>query len=153
MNEARMNELASWIADAGLSGLPETALVEGFCDRLVAYGLPLLRAIAFIDTLHPIYEGRAFRWEKGKPGATLSEYGRSTEGELAERWQSSPFLRLLESGESVMRRRISALSETEFARFPELRADSITEYVAMVNRFAAAGVIGEMDCFYSSWMT
>jgi adenylate cyclase len=37
--------------------------------------------------------------------------------------------------------------------FPELRAASITEYVAMVNRFAADGVIGEMDCFYSSWMT
>jgi len=153
MTEAEIAELAAWIAEAGLSGSAETVLVEGFCSRVVALGVPLLRAIAFIDTLHPIYEGRAFRWEKGKPGATLSEYGRSTEGELAERWQSSPFLRLLESGESVMRRRISALSETEFARFPELRADSITEYVAMVNRFAAAGVIGEMDCFYSSWMT
>ena len=37
--------------------------------------------------------------------------------------------------------------------FPELRAGSITEYVAIINRFAEDGVIGEMDCFYSSWMT
>ena len=153
MTEAEIAELASWIAEAGLVGRPETSLVEGFCDRVTGCGLPLARLIIFMDTLHPIYEGRAFRWEKGKREATLWEYGRSTEGELAERWRSSPFFRLIESGESVLRRRISTVTETEFSMFPELRAASITEYVAMVNRFAADGVIGEMDCFYSSWMT
>ena len=37
--------------------------------------------------------------------------------------------------------------------FSELREASIVDFVAMVNRFAADGVIGEMDCFYSAWMT
>ena len=153
MTEAEIAELASWVAETGLAGRPETALVEGFCSRLTHYGVPLARSIVFMDTLHPIYEGRAFRWQKDKPEATLWEYGRSTDGELATRWRSSPFFRLIESGESVLRRRISAVTETEFAMFPELRAAAITEYVAMVNRFAADGVIGDMDCFYSSWMT
>ncbi len=153
MTEAEMAKLASWIAKAGLEGRLETALVEGFCSRAVAAGLPLVRVIVFIDTLHPIHEGRAFRWEREKPEATLTEYGRTTEGEAAERWRSSPLYRLLESGELLLRRRVTAESEAEFPSFAELRAAQITEYVAMINRFAADGVIGEMDCFYSLWMT
>ena len=37
--------------------------------------------------------------------------------------------------------------------FSELREASITDFVAIINRFAADGAIGEMDCFYSAWMT
>ena len=107
----------------------------------------------FIDTLHPIHEGRAFRWERDKPAASVSEYGRSTEGEAAERWRRSPHYRLLETGELLMRRRITAETEREFALFPALWEGPITEFVATVNRFSADGMIGEMDCFYAGWMT
>ena len=106
-----------------------------------------------IDTLHSIHEGRAFLWERDKPQTTLLEYGRSSGGEWAERWRGSPLYRLFESGKSLLRRRVTAESEAEFPMFTELREASITEYAAMVNRFAAEGVIGEMDCFYSLWMT
>ena len=128
-------------------------LIEGFCSRAVAAGLPFARAIVFIDTLHPIHEGRAFRWERDKSEATVSEYGRSTEGEAAERWRRSPHYRLLETGESLMRRRVTAETEREFALFPALWEAGITEFVATVNRFSVDGVIGEMDCFYTGWMT
>jgi adenylate cyclase len=151
MTEAEIAAIAAWIAEAGLAGQAETAMVAGFCDRVVASGLPLARGSVFIDTLHPVYEGWLFRWERGKPETTLAEYGRSTDGEYAERWRKSPFYRLLASGESLLRRRVTAESETEFTIFPDLRAAGITDYVALVNRFAAGGVIGEMDCVYSSW--
>ena len=153
MNETEIARLASWTAKAGLEGRAETALVEGFCDRAVAGGLPLARMVVLIDTLHPIHEGRAFRWEREKPQATLIEYGRSTEGEAAERWRASPLYQLLESGERLLRLPVTAETEAQYPAFSELRADSITEYVAIVNRFAADGAIGEMDCFYSAWMT
>jgi adenylate cyclase len=152
MNPNDLAKLANWTAEAGLAGKGEVALIEGFCSRLAALGLPLLRAIAFIDTLHPIHEGRAFRWERETQTATLTEYGRSTEGEAAERWRTSPFFRLLESGESLMRRR-GPDSRADLAAFPGVRDAAITDYTAIVNRFAAEGAIGEMDCFYSSWMT
>ena len=29
----------------------------------------------------------------------------------------------------------------------------MTDYIAIINRFAPEGMIGEMDCVYSSWMT
>jgi adenylate cyclase len=135
MTEKELAALASWIANVGLQGSTETALVEGFCGRAVAVGLPLTRAIVFIDTLHPIHEGRVFRWERDKPAVTVSEYGRSTEGEASERWRRSPHYRLLETDESLM------------------WEAGITEFVATVNRFSADGAIGEMDCFYAGWMT
>jgi adenylate cyclase len=153
MTERELIALASWIANVGLEGAAETAIIEGFCGQAVAAGFPLARAIVFIDTLHPIHEGRVFRWEREKLTATVSEYGRSTEGEAAERWRRSPHFRLLETGESLMRRRVNAQTEREFALFPALWEAGITEFVATVNRFSVDGVIGEMDCFYAGWMT
>src|SRR5271157_5888005 len=117
MTEAEIAKLAGWLAKVGLEGRSETVLVEGFCQRAVAAGLPLARGIVFIDTLHPIHEGRAFRWERGKPETTLTEYGRSTEGEAAERWRTSPFFRMLTEGESALRRRIPAEGDLEFPMF------------------------------------
>jgi adenylate cyclase len=153
MTEAEIAKLANWLAKAGLEGRRETALVESFCNFAAAAGLPLKRAVVFIDTLHPIHEGRAFRWEREKPEVSISEYGRSTDGEAAERWRTSPWFQLLADGDSVLRRRIAADGEVAFPMFSELREASIVDFVAMVNRFAADGVIGEMDCFYSAWMT
>src|ERR1700738_4292138 len=114
MTEAEIAEIAAWIVEAGLAGQPETALVAGFCDRVLACGTPLERAIALVDTLHPVHEGRAIRWEREKPETTLTEYGRSTEGEAAERWRSSAFYHLLATGESLLRRRIGADRPFEF---------------------------------------
>jgi adenylate cyclase len=153
MTEAEIAKLASWLAKAGLEGRRETALVEGFCNFATAAGLPLARALVLIDTLHPIHEGRAFRWEKEKPEATLTEYGRTAEGEAAERWRTSPLYRLLTSGESLLRLRVTAETEEEFPSFSELREANFTDYVAIINRFAEDGVIGEMDCVYSYWTT
>src|SRR6201987_5607624 len=119
MTEAEIAKLATWLGKAGLEGLAETALVDGFCSRAVAGGLPLTRVMIIVDTLHPIYEGRAFRWEREKPDATLTEYGRTTEGEAAERWRTSPLYRLLTSGESLLRLRLTAEAEAEFPSFAE----------------------------------
>ena len=153
MTEAEIAALAGWIAKAGLEGRTETALVEGFCNSAAAAGLTIARAIVLIDTLHPIYEGRAFRWEREKPEATLTEYGRTNEGEAAGRWLKSPLYRLWTSGESRLRLRVTPETEAEFPSFAELREAKFTDYVALINRFAAEGAIGEMDCLYSYWTT
>jgi adenylate cyclase len=75
MDDAQFAELAAWIVDAGLAGQSETSILAGFCERETARGLPLARGLVLIDTLHPIYEGRAFRWTRAKKETTLSEYG------------------------------------------------------------------------------
>ena len=151
MNAAQFAELAAWITDSGLAGWSETAMLAGFCERVADSSVPLARANVVIDTLHPVYEGRAFTWKRSQRKAALSEYGRNSE--RSERWQHSPFYRLESSGDSVLRYKITAATETEFAIFSELRAEGITDYVAVANRFATERIIGDMDCVYSSWAT
>jgi adenylate cyclase len=151
MNDAQFTQLAAWIAEAGLAGQDEGATLAGFCEHAIAFGLPLARAIVLADTLHPMYEGRAFRWNRDKETAVLTEYGRTEED--VGRWLRSPFFYLEESGETFLRRRLNAESEAEFSIFPELRASGMTDYVAVVNRFATEAAIGDMDGIYSSWTT
>jgi adenylate cyclase len=151
MKDSEVDSLVNWIAEAGLSGLGESAILAGLCERLRAVGVPLARANVVIDTLHPVYQGRAFTWKREKLETMLSEFGRSDENE--ERWERSPFYRLELSGEQLFRRRLTAATISEFPVFADLKTDAITDYIAMANRFAAEGVVGEMDCVYSSWAT
>ena len=155
MDHARFSELARWTTEAGLAGKSETTILDGFCHRAVAAGLPVARAMVIIDTLHPVHEGRVFRWRReGEAGHTEAiEYGPTDEGEMAENWRRSPFFRLVESGGSRLRIRLAAGEVTEFASVVEMRREGITDYLAMITRFAADGVIGEMDCVYASWAT
>jgi adenylate cyclase len=151
MDNDQFAELTAWITEAGLAGQDETATLTGFCERALALGLPLARANVVIDTLHPIYEGRAFTWTQKRKETHLTEFGRSDE--RLDLWERSPFYRLELSGESFLRRRLNAETEGEFSIFSDLRAEGMTDYLAITNRFAAEGIIGDMDCVYSSWAT
>jgi adenylate cyclase len=52
-----------------------------------------------------------------------------------------------------MRRRLVAGEAADFPAIAQARDEGMTDYLALVHRFAAEGVIGEMDCVYSSWVT
>ena len=151
MGNDQFVDLTAWITEAGLAGLSEAATLTGFCERALTLGLPLARANVVIDTLHPIYEGRAFTWKRDRKETVLTEFGRSDD--QSDLWERSPFYRLELTGESLLRRRLSAETEAEFSIFSDLRAEGMTDYLAITNRFAAEGIIGEMDCVYSSWAT
>ena len=154
MDEAAFNALSAWVTEAGLVGRTESELMAGFCRRVVDAGVPLARAMVILDTLHPIYEGRAFRWRADAPQtAEAVDYGRTNEGEAADNWQRSQFFYLLQSGEKALRRRLAAGEPADFPTIAQARDEGMTDYLALVHRFAAEGVIGEMDCVYSHWAT
>ena len=149
-----MDPIESWLVQAGLAGLDETELLKGFCERCCHHGIAISRAMLLVDTLHPIHEGRAFRWraDAAEP-PTVVEYGPSNVGDTATAWQRSPFYRLVESGESELRRSVADGGFDEFAVLRELKTEGELDYIAFVHRFGAMSVIGEMDCVYSSWST
>lgn len=153
MHPASIDEISAWLVDQGLAGTEELKLLGEFCERCGAAGLSLCRALAFIDTLHPVYEGRAFRWHAGGEETPYIEYGRTDEGEAAESWRRTPFFHLLETGESELRRRLGRGDPADFKMVEDVRDDGCTDYIAFVHRFPGAGAIGDMDCFYSAWAT
>jgi adenylate cyclase len=165
MNEASFDELSAWLTEAGLAGTSEVEIVSGFCDRCVAAGLPIARALMFVDTLHPVYEGRLLRWGYGPTELPLLEYGRTSVDALvasgsqfldvdaAQRWRESPHYKMLQTGDSFLRRRLDVTTIDEFPVFADFLAAGMTDYVAIISRFAPGGVIGEMDGVYLSWAT
>src|SRR5437879_887149 len=177
MDRARVAEPSAGLTEAGLAGEAETVLLDGFCRRAIQARLPLARAVVIIDTLHPVYEGRGFRWrrdggpppaetgnagfwdsigwhpEAGQPQTELVEYGPTNEGEAAENWRRSVFFHLLETGGSLVRVRFHAGEATNFSTIAQLRDEGMSDVVVMITRFAPSGAIGEMDCVYSFWAT
>jgi adenylate cyclase len=156
MDTVQAASIAKWITEAGLTGLTELELLHGFCDRLVASGLPVARVNIVIDTLHPIHEGRVFRWRRDDQDSLdpIVEYGRTNvEGQAADNWRRSTYYHLLLSGEDFLRRRIGPGHIEDFSVLKDLRAEGQTDYLVLIHRFAAEGAIGEMDSFYSSWTT
>jgi adenylate cyclase len=156
MDNGKAADIARWVTGAGLTGMTELELLHGFCHRLVAGGVPVARVNIVIDTLHPIHEGRVFRWRRDDQGDLdhMVEYGRTNVGgEAAANWRRSTYYHLLMSGEDFLRRRIGPGHVEDFSVLADLRAEGQTDYLVLIHRFEAEGVIGEMDSFYSSWTT
>jgi adenylate cyclase len=165
MNEKLFSELPAWLTKAGLAGTPDTDIFSGFCDRCVAARMPLGRAHLFIDTLHPVHEGRLFRWGFGPDETAMHEYGRTSvqgvdasdpsylDQQASEIWRRSPFYHMLQTDAALLRRRLTAETKDEFSLLPDWHAAGMTDYLAIISRFAAEGIIGEMDGVYSSWAT
>ena len=153
MNLAGIAAVRSWVTEAGLAGTSEPELLKGFCERLTAAGLQVARGTVVIDTLHPVYEGRVFRWRHDQQELPpVHEYGR-TEDDVAtaDSWRRSPFYHLLQTGDGSLRRNLRRDRIDDFPILGEYQAEGLTDYLAMIHRFASGAAIGEMDCVYSSW--
>ena len=113
MDAHQIERISAWLVERGLAGDVEIALLHGFCERCNDGGLALSRGTAIIDTLHPVYEGRAFFWASDKPAddTRVSEYWPTAGSDNEESWHRSPFYHLLQSGEDELRHRLE-LGET-----------------------------------------
>jgi adenylate cyclase len=150
---SRIN-LMNWLVGQGLTSLAENDLVRGFCERCRASGLDLSRGIVFIDTLHPIFEGRGFRWNDSETEESDSfEYGSTGEGAAAQNWRRSVFYHMLENGQTELQIRLADCASLDFSMIDDLAAKGHQHFMAFVHRFGETGTIGQMDCVYSYWLT
>ena len=147
----RLLAIAAWATKAGLSGLAEGELLGGFCERAVAAGIPLTRATFGLDTLHPELEARIFYWRRDAEQQISTDFVPSDRVNSRDLWTSSPFYRLLQTGERVLRLKPAETPHGEFPFIDECREQGITDYVAFVDRFGPNGSVGEMDCTFSSF--
>jgi adenylate cyclase len=154
MDLAPRLHLMNWLVSQGLTGLPENDLIRGFCEHCRAEGLELSRGLVFIDTLHPIFEGRGFRWNDTETDESdVFEYGSTSEGNAAQNWRRSPFNHLLENGQDELRIDLADCASLDFSMIGDLAAKGHRHFVAFVHRFGEAGTMGQMDCVYSYWLT
>lgn len=154
MEIAARSRLTNWLVEQSLTGLPQNDVLRGFCERCRESGVDLARALVFIDTLHPIFEGRGFRWNAHPTNESeMFEYGSSNEGEAAQNWRRSTFHYMLEKGHDEFSIDLTDCAHLEFPMIHELAAKGFRHFLAFVHRFGEAGTLGQMDCFYSYWLT
>ncbi len=153
MTPEDLDSIRAWVTARGLAGASEMDLLEGFCHRCRTSGLGLSRGQVLIDTLHPIYEGRIFRWrEDGSEERPMLEYGRTNEGgEAAERWQRSVHYHLLSTGGDEYRCHLGR-DHDDFFSYDTMRQEGVVGVASFIHRFEG-GSFGDMDCVYSTWTT
>ncbi|MDB5565049.1 MAG: adenylate cyclase, partial [Tardiphaga sp.] len=121
MDTAPRLKLMSWLVGEGLTGLPENDLIRGFCERARDGGLDLSRGLVFIDTLHPIFEGRGFRWNDTETNESDAfEYGSTEQGEAATNWRRSAFFHMLEHGHDEMQINVADTQSHNFSMIGDL---------------------------------
>jgi len=115
---------------------------------------PLSRGLVFIDTLHPIFEGRGFRWNDTDTNESdIFEYGSTAEGDAAQNWRRSPFFHMLEHGHEELQIDLADCDQLDFSMIGDLAAKGHKHLVTFAHRFGEAGTMGQMDCVYSYWVT
>jgi adenylate cyclase len=153
MDYSDVSTIAAWITEQGLKGASEAELLTGFCTACREAGMRLDRGMALMDTLHPVHEGRAFRWDSELMVETEFEYGPTGEGDALANWQRSAFYYLWAGNEKEVRRRIGFGDPVDFSMLEKMVEDGHKDFVALAHRFGEAGTIGEMDCFFSHFAT
>jgi len=154
MRNEDIEDIRAWLVERGLAGATETELLDGFCERCARAGHGLCTAATVIDTLHPIWEGRAFFWRHdGSEERATVEYESSRDGEGAENWRRSAFHHLVKTGQGELRRRFCQGEAADFYGLDDLQKEGHTDCLAFVQRFPREGAIGEMDAVYSHWST
>jgi adenylate cyclase len=147
-------ELTNWLVGQSLTGLPENDILRGFCERCRAAGVDVSRGLTFIDTLHPIFEGRGFRWtDRPSNESDTFEYGSTNEGEAAQNWRRSAFHHMLEKGHDELLIDLTDCAHLDFSMIHNLAEEGHRHFLSFVHRFGDAGTLGQMDCFYSYWTT
>src|SRR6266478_1884248 len=154
MELATRLQLMNWLVSQGLTGAAENDLIRGFCERCRAGGLDLSRGLVFIDTLHPIFEGRGFRWNDTETNESDTfEYGSTSEGPAAKNWRRSTFYHMLENGHDELKIDLADCASLDFSLIDELAARGHRHFLAFVHRFGVLRILGALDSTHFPYPT
>ena len=126
MRDADLLAIAALTAQGALTGQSEPDILAAFGEALCRRGLPLAQLDVIVDTLHPTHEGHVFKWYRDKAAPQPIEYPPPS-GEQLENWRRSPWFHMLQSGESLLRRRLHEQAGREFSALGAHFADGRTD--------------------------
>ena len=143
MYASDLKNLIDWLIDGARSAASPADVMAEVCARLVRAGLPLWRVGVFVRTLHPDIYGRNFIW---RPGAEVEVGTVDFEILNAPEFQASPLAVVFTQGVEV-RGRLFDPHAKEFPFFGDMRAEGVTDYIAVPLPF----IDGTVNA--SSWTT
>jgi adenylate cyclase len=137
MRDIDIKAIADWLIDGARSApLPQQVLAQ-LCERLLACGIPLWRVAVFVNTLHPQIVGRRFIW---RPGAEVEiSEGRFGLFDTPE-FRENPVARVYATRKAIRRRLADPGCAMDFPILQELRAEGVTDYLALPLFFSDGAV-------------
>ena len=142
--------LNDWICAEGLLCVSLETLLQGFCERLSAADLPLLRGYISARTLHPRISVLGCSWRPGEGIRTDVQIYRP---EPSEAYLKSPFKRILDKDLDELRVMLEGQEVSEFPVCEEFRAEGATDYLAHLVPFGRDGAPDGKTGMMSSWTT
>lgn len=154
-----MSEMSSplsvqdWLTTEGLRGIGDVALLNGFCERLRAEGVPVFRVFIGSDVLHPTLAARILRWRRGDP-IVDTDIARGDGSVPADEWRTSPFYAMTQSGATDLRLKLDdPVAVARFPVLPDLKQQGATDYLATMVRFGGLLCFGLVEEVYASFAT
>ena len=144
-------QIADWVIAEGLRGSDEAQLLAGMCERMVAAGLPIMRANIGQRTLHPTVAGSDFEWWRDMGGPRQDDwhrYGTMSRGDMGR----FPFFHMHSNGLQRLRVRLD-VANADFPLLETLRSLGATDYLALTTTFGEGDARGPLSGFNSSWAT
>jgi adenylate cyclase len=150
-DEARITR---WLVDFALERDDEVGLLGGFCERLEAAGLPLLRVATGSEVFHPTLDATGARWVRGQ-GVEREDFTREQAEEKEEVWRRSPFYVLYDSGGTELRRRLGENYEQGEIELIDrfVRDHGMTDYLALSVGYGAGSTLGVIPGLMISYQT
>ena len=143
----KIQAVSDWLVAQGLGTPDPTALHAGFCERIAALGVPLLRGFVAVRTLHPRVDAVSYIWRRdAAPTRELLERAGTPE------WRESPFSHVLENHIPQWRRRLDDGRPFEFPILKRFRDEGATDYFIKLVAFEI-GTGPEPSGMISSWLT
>ena len=132
----RALELNAWVTEEGLRGATAGGLFDGYCQRLSALDVVVMRAYVSTQTLHPQWTGYGYTWRREFSSVREQQFAR---GPISHEWLSSPFNALIQrslAGEKNpwLRRRLELGPEQrDFPALADFYAAGATDYVSSLS--------------------
>ena len=144
-------DAARWVVESGLEDRAIEELLAGLADRLVAAGIPVARIQIAFRLLHPLFDFLTVTWTRD--AGAVASVGSHDETE-ANRFEFTPYYRMISEGVREFRRRIELSARQEFPILEELAASGATDYFAQLTLFGSRESDGRNgNGMASSWTT
>jgi adenylate cyclase len=149
---AAVQGVSDWLIAQALGHIRLDSLFGELGERLVDAGVPVMRGLLAMSTLHPMFEATSFSWLRDG-GAEITHFRRGASVE--EVWQRRPPAYMMKNDMAELRARLD--DAKEHSRFPlweELADQGATDYLAFVTPFTdVLGAASRRDGMITSWAT
>lgn len=142
--------LSDWICAQGLLRADLAPLLEGFCERATAIGIPVARGYLSAQTLHPRIRGLGYVWRPGEAIASDTYLYRT---EPSDAYLQSPIHFIVNSDLHDLRIRLEGDEPLTFPICEEFRAEGGTDYFIQLARFGRDGAPDGKTGVILSWLT